>query len=84
MDKAGFSLFNAYIPVNSDGTLTLALANAPGTNLVDIDLNHLPACGAAAPSLSEGKIIALMLALLVSGTWLLSRRPGFGQSRLIP
>ena len=84
MDKAGFSLFNAYIPVNSDGTLTLALANAPGTNLVDIDLNNLPKCGTAAPSLSAGKLIGLMLALLVSGTWLLSRRPGFRQSLLIP
>jgi len=76
--KAGFGLFNTYIPVNSDGTLTLALSSAPDTNLVLIDLNNLPPCsGASAPSLSEGKLIGLTIILLLVGTWSLSRRSGF-------
>lgn len=86
MSKAGFDVFNTYVPVKSDGTLTLALSSDPDTNLVDIDLNHLPECPGRmrSPSLSEGKLIGLMLALLISGTWLLSRRPGFRQSIFIP
>jgi len=80
--SGGFQSFKAYVPVTSDGHLTVSNTTAPNALLVDIDLGALPQCagGHGAPTATEGGLIALALSLLAMGTWALSRRDSFARS----
>jgi hypothetical protein len=79
-------LLDAYVPVNNDGTMTLALDSDPNNILVRVDLNNLPFCTARsnAPTLSEWVLIGLAAALLAVGTWSAGRRQGFSDTLALP
>jgi hypothetical protein len=69
---------DGYIPVTSDGRLTVMVG---AETFVDIPLTELQACGTpAVPTMSELGLIALALALLAGGVWVLRKRPAFARS----
>jgi hypothetical protein len=85
LSTPGRALFDVYIPINSDRTLTLALSSDEDNLLVNIDLNALPSCQRNnAPAMSEWILIALLVALLTVGTWSAGRRKGFYESLSLP
>jgi hypothetical protein len=75
-----FVMRNAYIPLTSDNRLTVASESAPTTRFVDIDLDNLPACTQPAPTTTVWGVVGALLALLLLGSWGLSRRPAFYRS----
>jgi hypothetical protein len=77
---------DAYIPIKTDRTVDVMTqgVNVPS---VLVDLDDLPKCPVernAAPTASEWGIIGLIVALLVLGTWAISRRPSFAHSLPLP
>jgi hypothetical protein len=72
-----FSFFDAYIPVTPDKHVTLALSNAPGDLLLDIDLNGLPGCARLVPTATGWGLMLLTMTLLAIAAWRLGLRPGY-------
>jgi hypothetical protein len=70
----GVALLNAFIPVTSSRSITVAFANEPSNLLVDLPLAQLPPCGRSAPTLTEWGLLIAFAGLFVAGTWLLHRR----------
>lgn len=70
-------LIDGYIPVTPDKMIIATLEGGNGP-IVEIDLNRLPGCGGlGVPTTTEWGLIALVLALLATGVWLLRGRPQF-------
>jgi hypothetical protein len=80
LDGGGSQQLNAYVPLTSDGHLTVSRSDAPSVLLLDINLNALPDCAAAAPTLSGVILIAIALSLMAGGALVLSRRRGFARA----
>jgi hypothetical protein len=80
--SGGFVLRTACFPVK-DGASPLALSGDPDNPLAIIDFENLASCpgrASRAPTASEWGLFALVLSLLVGGTWMLSRRARFAAS----
>jgi hypothetical protein len=78
--SGGFVMRPACFPVGPDGeTIDLSLSGSPSTPFAVIDFGAAPAClgGPAAPTSSEMGLALLCTALLIGGTWMLSRRRSF-------
>src|SRR5205823_6054447 len=78
-----FALLNAYVPVNANHTLTVSLSPG-GSLLVNINLDALPSCFSAAPVLSQWKLLALVVCLLIGGAWMLGLRQSFYNALPLP
>jgi hypothetical protein len=70
---------DGYVPITEDRRITVALENEGVEMVAEVDLNDLPPCGGgfAVPTATEWGLIALMVALLTTGVWALSRRHSF-------
>lgn len=80
LGSSEFVMLDSYIPT-TDGQINFALEG--GAPQFQITLDALPECSKGTPALSGWGLVGLTLALLVGGTWVLSRRKGF-QSLHLP
>jgi hypothetical protein len=70
---------DGYIPVTPDRKITVTVGT--GDPVVEIALDELQPCGGpAVPTMNEWGLIALMVALLAGGVWVLRRRRSFAGS----